>query len=64
MVQELLYTCLRAYIREWPPGLMDKALPSGGKDSEFESWGGRDFFIFSKNLLLHFFYQVIPEDHF
>ena len=24
-----------------PPGLMDKALPSGGKDSEFESWGGR-----------------------
>ena len=20
---------------------MDKALPSGGKDSEFESWGGR-----------------------
>ena len=25
----------------WPPGLMDKALPSGGKDSEFESWGGR-----------------------
>lgn len=30
---------------------MDKALPSGGKDSEFESWGGRDFFHFYKKYL-------------
>ena len=36
--------------RLWPPGLMDKALPSGGKDSEFESWGGR---FCSQNLFEH-----------
>ena len=35
----MYYTFFAALTR--PPGLMDKALPSGGKDSEFESWGGR-----------------------
>jgi hypothetical protein len=31
---------------------MDKALPSGGKDSEFESWGGRYVFFFLTSLSL------------
>ena len=48
---ETSYLCpLSLQRRLWPPGLMDKALPSGGKDSEFESWGGR---FCSQNLFEH-----------